>query len=81
MRELGMGKNDCAALYLTPLGERSSCLMKCAMMQESKQGGGASHALQVAVLVNAASMQANQGHLQQVRPKVFLTALNPDQIS
>ncbi|KAL3145529.1 hypothetical protein ABBQ32_003354 [Trebouxia sp. C0010 RCD-2024] len=32
--------------------------------QESKQAGGASHALQVAVLVNAASMQANQGHLQ-----------------
>ncbi|KAL3136627.1 hypothetical protein ABBQ38_005867 [Trebouxia sp. C0009 RCD-2024] len=32
--------------------------------QESKPAGGASHALQVAVLVNAASMQANQGHLQ-----------------
>ena len=35
-------------------------------MQGSGQLGAASHALQLAVLVNAASMQANQGHLHQV---------------
>ena len=35
-------------------------------LQGSGKLGSASHALQLAVLVNAASMQANQGHLQQV---------------
>lgn len=51
------------------LGDKLCCVNKCAVVQESKQAGGASHALQVAVLVNAASMQANHGQLQQVRLK------------
>lgn len=54
-----------------------NCLSRCALwMQEGKQGERASQALQVALLVNAASMQANQGQLQQVRPT---STLSPDQ--
>ena len=52
--------------------KRKETSQNCAVMQESKQAGDASHALQVAVLVNAASMQANQGQLQQVRLEVCL---------
>ena len=53
-----------------------------AMVQGAGRVWAVSHALQVAVLVNAASMQANQGHMQQVCPGCsscvfFLFGLGP----